>query len=137
MQRLLQVDSWEPRLKKGHGARRWRNAAVISVATAVFMSSVPLAFPDDEVASIICPCGCENPEGRCCCTAPPTSGLSLSCSEREDPNEPIDTAAFGKFIGPPESVKLVRPMPVEADWPDLELTFTELGPQPEIPPPRA
>ena len=30
----------------------------------------------------------------CCCSAPRASGLSFSCSQREDPNEPVDVVTI-------------------------------------------
>ncbi len=113
-QRAPHVNPWASRRTNGSGSRPWRFAVVVSVVTVLFLSSVPIVVSDGDGAATICGCGCGNLEGRCCCSAPAASGLSFSCSERDDPNEPIESAAFGKFIGPAESTKLIRPMPVDA-----------------------
>ncbi|TFG36941.1 MAG: hypothetical protein E4H44_06075 [Candidatus Aminicenantes bacterium] len=107
-----------------------------AVIVAFMLPSIPVTVDSGNGVPTMCRCGCGNPEGRCCCTAPRTSQLALGCAEREDPTQPIDTASGGKIIGPPEPIDLSHPMPALADLADLEVDFSELDPRPEVPPPR-
>jgi hypothetical protein len=110
--------------------------AVAAVLMAFLLPSLPVMVDTGSGAPTLCGCGCGNIEGKCCCAAPRTSQLALGCAEREDPNQPIDTASGGKIIGPPEPICLSQPMPGLADLMEFEIDFSELDPRPEVPPPR-
>ncbi len=107
-----------------------------AVIVAFLLPSMPVLVDTGNSGPMMCDCGCGNPERKCCCAAPRTSQLALGCAEREDPNQPIDTASAGKIIGPPAPIDLSRPKPAVADLADLEFDFSELDPRPEVPPPR-
>ena len=112
-------------------------AAVAAVIVAFLLPSMPVMIDTGNSAPTMCGCGCENPKGKCCCAAPRTSQLALGCAEREDPNQPSDTASGGKIIGPPEPISLIHPLAASADLAVLALDFAELDPRPEVPPPRS
>jgi hypothetical protein len=118
------------------GVQPVKAVAVAAVIVVFLLPSIPVIVDPGDGVPTMCKCGCGNPEGRCCCAAPRTSQLALGCAEREDPNQPIDTASGGKLIGPPAPIDLSRPKPAAADLADLEFDFTELDTRPEVPPPR-
>ena len=125
------------RRMRGSRARRTTTTFVVTLIVVSLLPSIPADLSSGGGEPTICECGCGNPKGQCCCSAPRASGLSFSCSQREDPNEPFDVVSSDKIIGPPGAVELVLPMPAVADLNDLELEFSGLDPRPEIPPPRA
>lgn len=122
---------------RGSRARRTAATVVVTLIVVSLLPSIPVDVSSGGDEPTICGCGCGNPKGQCCCSAPRASGLAFSCSQREDPNEPIDVVNGDKIIGPPATIDLVLPMPAAADLNDPELEFSGLGPRPEIPPPRA
>lgn len=122
---------------RGSRARRTTVAFVVTLIVVSLLPSIPVDFSPGGDEPTICGCGCGNPKGQCCCSAPRASGLAFSCSQREDPNEPIDVANGNKIIGPPGTIELALPMPAVADLTDPELEFPGLALRPEIPPPRA
>ena len=122
---------------RGSRARRTAATVVVTLIVVSLLPSIPVDFSSGGDEPTICGCGCGNPKGQCCCSAPRASGLAFSCSQRDDPNEPIDVVNSDKIIGPPGAIDLVLPMPVVADLNDLEFQFSGLDPRPEIPPPRA
>ena len=122
---------------RGSRARRTAMTFVVTLIVVSFLPSIPVDFSSGGDEPTICACGCGNPKGECCCSAPRASGLAFSCSQREDPNEPVDVVNGDKIIGPPGAIELVLPIPAVADLTDPELEFSGLGPRPEIPPPRA
>jgi hypothetical protein len=126
-----------PGRMSGSRARRTTTTFVVTLIVVSLLPSIPVELSSGGDEPTICGCGCGNPKGQCCCSAPRASGLSFSCSQREDPNEPVDVVSSNKIIGPPGAVELVLPMPATADLNDLELEFSGLDPRPEIPPPRA
>jgi len=100
------------------------------------LPSVPVMVSPADDGPVMCGCGCGKAEGKCCCAAPRTSRLALGCSERTDPNQPVENASGGKFIRPPDPVNPSLPLPDLADHAELERDFTDLDPRPEVPPPR-
>jgi hypothetical protein len=99
--------------------------------------SIPIAVAGDQDVPTICECGCGNPKGQCCCVAPKANPLAFGCSQREDPNDPVDTADGGKIIGPPASARLGGPTRAPGDLEEPRFAFSGLGLRPEIPPPQA
>ena len=122
---------------RGTGARRVMIAVVAVVVVVSLIPSIPFFPPSGEEAPTICACGCGNPEGECCCAASKGTGLAMSCSQRDDPNDPVETTNGCKIIGPPGVIELIGPSLADADLSNLEFGFAGLDPRPEIPPPRA
>lgn len=128
---------WPLRRRRGFGVDSLTVIATATVVAGFLLPSMPLMFEAGGGDQGMCGCGCGEPKGKCCCAAPRTSELAMGCTEREDPNQPVDAANGGKIIGPPESINLSHPIPASAELADLELDFTDLDPRPEVPPPRS
>ena len=114
-----------------------RTFAVMALVVVAVLPMIPVVTPVANGDSpTICACGCGKIEGECCCSATRVSRLEFGCSNRDDPNDPLDGTGTGKIIGPPEKPGLVLPNPAAADLEEPAYAFAGLDPRPEIPPPR-
>jgi hypothetical protein len=110
---------------------------VLLVMVLALPSALPLMLTSQgpDIVQEACGCGCGNPKGSCCCTAPSATGLAMRCAI---PNEPTaDSPHLSPLMGPPESIQVPRPLSSAGEPIDQTTVFDDLEPRLETPPPRA
>lgn len=119
------------------GPGRWRGTAVLLVMVLVFPATVPILVGQTDASAVpgMCNCGCDNPEGSCCCSARPTSPLAMRCAGSSEPD--ASSPHINPLIGPPGPVLVPMPEFSSRESAPLQLLTADIGHRPEIPPPRA
>lgn len=119
------------------GFEGWRGTAVFLVLVLVLPATVPVfeARTTTETVPSMCKCGCDNPTGACCCTARPTSPLSMGCAGSSKPD--ASSPQVNPLIGPPEPISVPVPELSPCDPAPARLLWADVGIRPETPPPRA
>ena len=118
------------------GSGRWRGTAVVLALVLVFPATAPILVSqtDTQTVPTMCKCGCGNPQGACCCTARPTSPLSMSCAGSSEPD--ASSPQVNPLLGPPEPISIPAPEFSSREPAPVRLVISDVGPRPETPPPR-
>lgn len=118
------------------GFEGWRGTAVFLVLVLALPATVPVfeARTTTETVPSMCKCGCGNPQGACCCTAHPTTPLSMSCAESPEPD--ASSPQGNPLLGPPEPIAIPAPEFSTRELEAVRLVIADAGLRPETPPPR-